>query len=309
MSKMQKPLRGIIPAPITPFNKDGTIRYDLFEAQIDYLLSAGADGLMPAGTTGEGAMLGSDERARLARIANARMGDRHLKCLAVLRPSTFEVLREIDDLAELELDYIAVVTPYYTTVSQAEIVRHFTCVADGCPSPVMLYNIPQNTHNPMALDTILELAQHPNIAGIKDSSGNFGTFQRGLLESVGTEFAWIMGEDLLDAPAFLMGGECVVTGLGNVWLEPYVAMRDAAGRDDSRGIAEEQKRINALLQIIVQSGGRGLPAIKAGAALLGRSTAHTRVPALDLCEAERGSVRRVLASLALADEAADGVLD
>lgn len=297
MNRTSKPLRGIIPAPITPFDENGTVRYDLFEVQIDYLLAAGADGLMPAGTTGEGAMLSTEERRRLVEIAHARMGDRHVRCVGVLRPSTYEVLREIDEIANLAPDYVAAVTPYYTSVSQSDIAAHFTRIADHCPVPVVLYNIPQNTHNAIALESIVELIQHPNIAGVKDSSGDFGGFQRGMLADAPDDFTWIMGEDLLDAPALLMGASCIVTGLGNAWLEPYIAMRDAALRGDHGAVLAEQARINALLQIILQSGGHGLPAIKAAAALQGRSTPCTRVEGVRLSPEKQEVVRRVLESM------------
>ena len=297
MAETNKPLRGVIPAPITPVNEDGTVRYDLFEAQIDYLLTAGADGLMPAGTTGEGAMLSSEERTQLARIARSRMDDRHVLCVGVLQPSTYGVLGEIDTLADSAPDYVAVVSPYYTTSTQFEIVAHFTRIADHCPVPLLLYNIPQNTHNTIELATVLELAEHPNIAGVKDSSGDLVTFQRGMLAGSSGDFTWIMGEDLLDAAALLMGGSCVITGLGNAWLEPYLAMREAADRGDREAVLAEQARINALFEIIVRSGGRGLQAIKAAAALQGRSTPYTRVAGAHLSPENQEAVRRVLTSL------------
>jgi len=83
------------------------------------------------------------------------------------------VLRELRSLARLEPEYVVAVSPYYLAMRQQDILEHFRQIAREAPAPLILYNIPGNTHNPMTLDTILELAQESNVAGIKDSSGDF----------------------------------------------------------------------------------------------------------------------------------------
>ena len=299
MSDSRKQLKGVLPAPVTPFDADGKVVFDSFERQIAYLVEAGVHGFFVAGTTAEGALLTSEERCRLFELMRDHTTDDHLRCVVVIRPDTNDVLRGIDDVAGLHPDYISAVTPYYLGVSQAEIIGHYARIADHSPVPIILYNIPQNTHNPIALETVLELSQHPNIVGIKDSSGDFMHYQRGLLATGSSEFTWIQGEDLLDAPSFLLGAQCIVTGLSNAWAEPYVAMYRAATQGDSDGVVAEQRRINELARIIEQTNGRTIQAIKAVASMLGRCTPHMRVPSMDLESAGRDLVASVAQELGL----------
>jgi len=99
------------------------------------------------------------------------------------------VLREIEAFAPLEPDYIVSVTPYYYNVSQNDILCHFREIAYHSPVPIIVYHIPQNTHNYIEISTVLELAQIDNIAGIKDSSGNFINFGRACLNKVPKQFS------------------------------------------------------------------------------------------------------------------------
>jgi 4-hydroxy-tetrahydrodipicolinate synthase len=299
MSDVKKKLKGILPAPITPFDADGNVLFDSFEKQIRYLVDAGVHGFFVAGTTAEGALLTSEERCKLFELMRDHTTDDHLRCVVVIRPDTNDVVRGIDDIAALNPDYISAVTPYYLGVSQSEIVGHYTRIADHSPVPMILYNIPQNTHNPMTLATVFELAQHPNIVGIKDSSGDFGQFQRGFLTTDSSDFTWIQGEDLLDAASFLLGAECIVTGMSNAWAEPYVAMYRAATQGDLDAVVSEQRRINELARIIEQTDGRTIQAIKAAASMQGRTTLHMRVPSMDLESAGRDLVASVVQELGL----------
>ncbi|HOX32863.1 MAG TPA: dihydrodipicolinate synthase family protein [Spirochaetales bacterium] len=135
------------------------------------------------------------------------------------------------------------------------IVRHFRELAAAASSPLIAYNIPGNTHNPMTAETILEIADTENVAGIKDSSGDFATFSRAVLSGARGPFAWIQGEDLLDAAAYLVGAGGVVSGLSNVSVEPYVAMARAAAAGDVEGVREAQRAINALFRLVAATGG------------------------------------------------------
>ncbi len=294
MANKQKALCGVLPAPITPFADDGNICYDLVEKHFAFLLGFDVGGLFVCGTTGEGAFLTSQERRRIFQLLTDHAKPEHLRCVVVLAPDTTGVLRGMDDIADLEPDYISCVTPYYLSAGTPQIIGHYTAVADHSPVPIVLYNIPQNTHNPMTLDAVLELAAHPNIAGIKDSSGDFMQFQRGFLASESDEFTWIQGEDLLDGPSVLLGGKCIVTGLGNVTVAPYLAMMRAAEAGDRAGVLNEQRKINALASIIPAAHGRTIAAIKAAAEADGRSTCSMRVPSMSVSESERAAVLEIL---------------
>jgi 4-hydroxy-tetrahydrodipicolinate synthase len=284
---------------MTPLKADGSVDMAALEKQMGYLSDAGVHGFFIGGTTAEGAYLTAEERKAAFRRAREVTGGRIPLYAVVLRPHTRQVIAELEDLLPLEPDYVAAVTPYYYGVSQATLIDHYRRIAEASTVPVLLYNIPQNTHNSIELETIETLAEHPNIVGIKDSSGSFMSFSRGMLRNGNNGFAWIQGEDLLDAPALMCGSPALVTGLGNVWIEPYVSLYHAAQRGDIEAAKAEQRKINALAGIIDVAGGAVIPAIKMAAALLGRGNGLMRIPGDTLCDSLRAPIGQVLRGLGL----------
>jgi len=290
---------GFIPAPLLPLDEEGRADFRLLEKQLDYLAGAGADGLFLSGTTGEGAWLATAEKADILRAARQVVAGRCFLAAACLQPSTPQVLQEMEALLALQPDFVVAVTPYYYAVPQAAVAAHFRELARRSPVPVILYNIPQCTHNPIALDTVLERAREPNVAGIKDSSGDFVSFSRGLCAGAPEGFAWIMGEDYLDGAAMLHGAHGIVSGLSNVWAGCHAELVRAARAGDRPGVLAAQEKINRLYGIHRATGGKVLPVLKAGAAFFGRSTRRLRQPGLELGEEEAQAVRGVLEGLGL----------
>lgn len=297
-----KKLKGIIPALILPVNESGSINFKYLEKQIIYLTMAGVDGIFINGTTGEGAWLTTEEKIRVFKTVKEATKGRQVLCAACIQPSTELVINEIQVFEKFKPDYVVAVTPYYYNVSQDIIIEHFKKIAQNSSIPVIVYNIPQCTHNKIELGTILKLAQEENIAGIKDSSGDFISFTRGVYTPIPESFSWIQGEDYLDGPAFNIGADGVVTGLGNVFIEPYVRMYEEAKKGNYQGVNEIQKRINELYEIIQLTGGKVIPAIKSGVALLGRSTKWMKMFSLTLGKEDIEKVKRVIIKLGLLSE-------
>ena len=298
----KKKLEGVIPALILPVNEKGKIDFKLLEKQATYLISAGVNGLFINGTTGEGAWLTTDEKVEAFKVAKEMSEGKVFLCAACIQPSTEIVINEIKAFEKLEPDYIVAVTPYYYSVSQNVIIEHFKKIAQYSSIPLIIYNIPQCTHNKIELSTILKLAQEENIAGVKDSSGDFISFTRGVYTSVPESFSWIQGEDYLDGPAFNCGANGIVTGLGNVWIEPYIKMFQAAKARNNSRVNEIQKEINNLYELIQITGGKVIPAIKAAVTLLGRSTKWMKMLSLTLGDEDIEKVKRVIIKLGLFSE-------
>jgi len=298
----KKRLEGIIPALILPVNENGKINFQFFKKQTVYLSSAGVNGIFINGTTGEGAWLTTEEKVETFKLVKEVCGEKQFLCSACLQPSTELVIKEIEVFEKYEPDYIVVVAPYYYAVSQEVIAKHFQKIAQSSSVPIIIYNIPQCTHNKIELSTILELAKEENIAGIKDSSGDFISFTRGVYTPVPESFSWIQGEDYLDGPSFNIGADGIVTGLGNVFIEPYIQMYKEAKKGNATKVNEIQKKINELYEIIQVSGGKVIPAIKAGVALLGRSTKWIKMLSLTLGDEDIEKVKRVIIKLGLLSE-------
>ena len=292
-------LKGIIPAVITPMRKDGTVHEALLEKQVTYLSRAGVHGFLINGTTGEGPFLSRDEKRRTFVATRRASKGKQFLCLTCIQPSTQLTLDEILAFESLQPDFVVVTAPFYFTASQREIIRHFEKIAKQSPFPVIAYNIPQCTHNKMDYKTMLEISSMQKVVGLKDSSGDFATFSRVVRRKGERAFAWIQGEDSFDAESLILGASGVVTGLGNVWIEPYVRMFRAAQEGDFRGVQKFQKKINRLYKVLQVAGNKTIPAIKAATFLLGRCEKWLKPPLLPLSDEELSRVKKVLADLGL----------
>ena len=297
--KTEKVLKGIIPAVITPMRKNGTIHEALLEKQVTYLSKAGVHGFLINGTTGEGPFLSRNEKRRTFLVTRRVSKRKQFLCLACIQPSTELTMDEILAFESLRPDFVVVTTPFYFAVSQREIIHHFEKIAKQSPFPLIAYNIPQCTQNKMDYKTMLEISSMERVVGLKDSSGDFITFSRVVRRKGKREFAWIQGEDSLDAKSLTLGTSGVVTGLGNVWIEPYVQMYRAAQEGDFRGVQEFQKKINRLYKVLQVAGNKTIPAIKTAMFLLGRCEKWLKSPLLPLNDEELSRVKKVLANLKL----------
>jgi len=295
----KKKLKGIIPALILPIDENGKINFKLLKKQVAYLISAGVNGIFINGTTGEGAWLTRGEKVEVFKVVKEISEGKVFLCAACIQPSTEMVINEIKAFEKLKPDYIVAVTPYYYSVSQNVIIEHFKKIAQYSSLPLIVYNIPQCTHNKIELSTVLKLAQEENIAGVKDSSGDFVSFTRGVYRPVPESFSWIQGEDYLDGAAFNCGANGVVTGLGNVWIEPYIQMYKEAKKGNYQKVNEMQKKINKLYEIIQVTGGKVIPAIKTAVTLLGRSTKWMKISSQTLSEQEVEEVKRIIKTLGI----------
>ena len=294
MSANSRPdLKGVIPAIITSMDETGRVEYDLLEKQAAYLSDAGVHGFFIGGTTGEGAYLSTDEKREIFRVVRDVTQGRQLMCAAYIRSSTCMVLEEMKALETTEPDFIVAVTPYYMEMRQQDLVEHFEIIAREASAPLVLYNIPGNTHNPMKLETILGLSHEENIAGIKDSSGDFMQFSRGLLGDTPNGFSWIQGEDYLDAASLMLGCDGVVSGLCNARIEPYVEMWEAAQKRDWETMRSCQARINRLYDII-RLCDTPIASIKAAVEISGRGSRWMRHLSQSLTDHQIHAIEEIL---------------
>ncbi len=295
---MNRQIRGVIPAILTSLTEDREPDLQLLAKQTEYLASSGAHGFLIGGTTAEGAFLSTEQKRRIFKTVKEVSRGRQFLYLAALQPSTPQVVKEIHQMEDLEPDYFVAVTPYYGEKDQETIKGHYTMLASESPVPLILYNIPGRTQSPMTVETVLELSRVENVAGIKDSSGDFMFFARGFLEDYPEDFTWIIGEDLLDASALLLGTRSIVTGLGNVRIEHYIDMFKAAEQGDAEKVKECQRILNQYRSIFgVCPSTKINAALKAGTAYYGRSTRRMIMQAMELTDQEYAQVEKILSGL------------
>ncbi len=296
MSK--KELGGVIPALITPMNENGKVDFDLLSQQAQFLSDAGVHGFFVNGTTAEGPILTRTEKKEAVRVVKEASGGRQAICAACIAPSADQAIEEVRDLESVEPDYIVCVTPFYFPVNQAAIIDHYEKISKSTDLPLIFYDIPQHTGNPIAIETRFELIRRGLGVGFKDSTGNFVNFSRSIYESPKTDFIWIQGDDFLDAYSVEVGAKGVVTGLSNITPEPYLELFRRAEANDRAGMIDVQKRINAMAGVIGAANGRVIAGIKSAVAYLGRCEPWLRHRRLTCTDAETAAVRKVVDALA-----------
>ena len=299
MKDKPKKLEGVIPALLVPYKEDGAIDFPMLEKQTNYLVSRGVHGIFINGSTGESAYLSTGEKAEIFKTVAGIARGKAMLCAACIQPSTEQALKELEVMEKLEPEFIVSVTPYYYGVGQDVILDHYKKIATASPVPVIAYDIPPCTHVKIELATMLKLAEIPNIHGLKDSSGDFISAGRAMATPVKSGFSWIQGIDYLDAAALNAGASGIVTGTGNVMIEPYLEMYSAAKAGDTKKVYEYQKKINALCEVFEVIGKRVIPGIKIAAYLLGRSNKYMRQLSMTPNEADIEKVRGILEKLGL----------
>jgi len=297
MEKKQRRLGGIIPALITPMKESGQIDYAAMEKNIDFLSQSGVHGFFVNGTTAEGPILSRAEKKESVRLVKELSAGRQAVCAACIAPEASLVIEEIRELEPIEPDYVVCVTPFYFPVSQEVILDHYEKICRSTELPVIFYDIPHHTYNPISLDTRKELVKRGIGVGFKDSTGNFVLFSRSVTENDNDQFVWIQGDDLLDAYSVQIGAKGVVTGLSNISPKPYVDLFAHAERRDWDGMLEAQKRINRMGEVITAAGGRVIPGIKAAMAYQGRCEPWLRHKGLTATDAETTVIKHVMDSL------------
>jgi 4-hydroxy-tetrahydrodipicolinate synthase len=167
-------LKGIFPPLVTPFDQAGAVRYDFFEPNIDQYLEAGIDGFLVAGSTGESVYLDHSEKLRLTEAARKRIPSSKMLLAGTGSESTQATIELTKEMADRGVDAVLVKNPFYykSQMSFDVYMAHYTAVADASPVPVIVYNVPVFTGVPLESRLVIELAKHPNIRGMKDSSGD-----------------------------------------------------------------------------------------------------------------------------------------
>lgn len=293
MSECDKRLHGIIPAIVTPITLDGMLDVKLLEKQTKYLLDSGVQGLFICGGTGEGAYLKTEEKKQILNTIKNIAGGSVFLCAALINSNTRAVIEEMKEIEECGPDYIVATAPYYHAASQDDIYEHYRMITEKSKIPVIVYNIPSTTHNYIQPETIKKISAMENIAGVKDSSGNFMNFTRGLFAREDRKFAWIQGEDYLCGATFLAGGDGVVSGLSNVRVEPYVEMYHAFKNGDTEKIKACQVQINKLYRLIHKFG-NGNAAIKAATEIYGRGSRWMQQMSMSLSDQQMTEAEKIL---------------
>lgn len=208
-------LQGSLVAIVTPMLPDGSLDIPSLNRLIDFHVDQGTDGIVIVGTTGESPTVDFDEHCRLIETAVKQVNGRIPVIAGTGANSTQEAIVLTKKAQALGADACLLVAPYYNKPTQEGLYQHFKAVADAVNIPQILYNVPGRTGCDISNDTVLRLAAHPNIVGIKDATGGI---ERGtdLLLRAPQDFAVFSGDDATAMVLMLLGAKGVISVTANV---------------------------------------------------------------------------------------------
>ena len=278
---------GMATALVTPMNEDKTVNYEALGRFIDFQIENGINALVAVGTTGESATLEPWEQKEVIRFTVERVAGRVPVIAGTGTNNTAHVLENTKNACEAGADAILVVTPYYNKATQNGLIAHFTAVADASTVPVILYNVPSRTGCNLLPKTVAKLAEHPNIAAIKEATGNMAQMVE-LVSLCGDKIDVYSGEDALTVPMMAMGAKGTISVLSNVAPKESVAMTDAVKAGDYKTAAAWQCKLLPLVNALF-SEVNPIP-VKAAVSAMGFGEENIRMPLSLMEEATRAKL-------------------
>lgn len=282
-------------AVITPFTSD-TVDYAALRRLLDFQLDGGVDAVIVCGTTGEAATMSYVERMRTIETAVRHVDGRVPVIAGTGANSTETAVTLSRDAVLAGVDGLLMVTPFYNKATQRGLVRHYETIAGAVTRPVILYDVPSRTGVKCAPETYAKLAEHPNIIGVKEASGDFAQIQR-TRELCPADFYIWSGNDDETAPIMLLGGSGVISVAANVVPREMVRLTHACLEGDFVSAGAQQLKLRKLCEALFMEV-NPIP-VKTALAMMGYCQERLRLPLCEMEEADRESLRAVLAEYGL----------
>lgn len=287
-------LRGVIPPLATPLHDDGSLDVGAIPALAEYVLAAGVHGVFASGSQGEGFALSADERRQVLDAVLAAVNGRVPVMAGTGAITTRDAVALSRAAESAGADCLSVITPYFVTPTQDELYAHYAEIASAVTIPVLAYSNPGRTGGVrLAPDTLARLAaDFPNIAGVKDSSGDLAETSN-LIRACPVAFRVFVGRDSLLYGGLCYGAVGTVALTANLIPELLVGVYEAFCAGDHARARALQDRVTLLRESLAGLGSYPAP-VKAGLALLGVPVGPPRRPIRPLSEAQRERLRAVL---------------
>lgn len=283
--------KGVLPPITTPMDGSGNIDYDALRTHIHRLQDAGVHGIIPCGSTGERATLTREEHER---VVETTVDAASVPVLAGTgASSTQEVIELSNHAADAGADGALVIYPYYSWPPNDHVVRHYETIADAIDIPVVIYNIPKRTARNLEPDSTVRLAEHPNIAGIKESAGDINQIYELLQRTRKMDFDVLSGYDSQALSTLTLGGTGITSVAANVFPETVCDLYEAALEDDleyAREVHEDILDMETAMNL------QTIPvAVKAALDIIGVHAPHVRPPLYEASQETRKELEAFLA--------------
>ncbi len=294
MSTRSESFAGLSVAMITPFH-NGEVDFDAIRRIVDFQVEAGTTCLCPVGTTGESPTVSHEEHEQIiAAVIEAAAG--RIKVMpGTGSNSTSEALRLTRFAAHAGADAALVVAPYYNKPTQEGMYQHYRVLAEAVDLPICVYNIPGRTGKNIEPETIIRMAELPNITMVKEATGSMDQASQIL---AATDLTVLSGDDSLTLPLMALGGRGVISVVGNIVPGDMTAMLRAFEAGDLAEARRWHHKLFPLCRDMLSMATNPIP-MKAAMKLLGRDTGELRLPMTPLSLEQEARLRQTLAAYGL----------
>ncbi len=297
-AELPKPLRGIIPPLVTPLLANDTLDKVGLEKLLEHVISGGVHGVFILGTTGELSSLSYRLRHELVERTCELVAGRIPVLVGITDTSLTESLKLAHTAEKCGATAVVAAAPYYFSLNQAELISYYQQLANQSPLPLFLYNMPSHTKISLEPKSVKILTQHPNIVGIKDSSGHGVNFQLLHYQLKDTpDFSLLVGPEELTAEVVLLGAHGGINGGANMFPRLYVDLYEAAvARDLDRLLPLHQRvmQISTSLYNVGNSSASYLQGVKCALSLMGICQNILAAPLQPFGEEEQKIIRKYL---------------
>lgn len=284
---------GVFPALITPFQRNQGKNLDLdgLRSNIAHLVASGVHGVVPCGSTGESATLSFAEHEQVVEVAIDEVNGKVPVLAGTGSNNTSEALRFTRAAKDAGADGVLVISPYYNKPNRSGLVKHYTAIAD-LDIPVVLYNVPGRTGQNITPDIVAELAQHPNIVGVKEASGDISQISTIIELTRDQDFSVISGDDNLTLPILSLGGKGVISVAANIFPCPLIEIYELVKKGDYEAARNIHFLYSSLFRaMFIES--NPIP-VKKAAELLGMASGPLRLPLDEASEQTTSKLKEVL---------------
>jgi 4-hydroxy-tetrahydrodipicolinate synthase len=283
MTTSSAPFGRMITAMVTPMTPEGAVDFDGAARLADYLVTEMRnDGLVVNGTTGEAPTTTDEEKDRLLRVVLDAVGDRAKVVAGVGTNVTAHTIELARSAERAGVHGLLTVTPYYSKPPQPALEAHFTAVADATGLPMLIYDIPGRTGAAVATETLVRLAAHPRIIGVKDAKDDAAATSQVMAR---TDLVYYCGTDMLNLPWLSLGAVGFISVVGHVTGDRLHDMIDAFGAGDVGAARQVHYELIPVYTGLFRN--QGAVMTKAALDLLGLPGGAVRAPLLAATEAER----------------------
>ncbi len=267
--------QGVMPALVTPFNKDGDIIEEGFKQIIDYTISKGATGVVPTGTTGEFVYMRTEERKKILKLTVEYVDGRVPIIAGTGQNSTRATVELTKYAADIGCDAALVISPFYLRPGDKGYYEHYETVARKSDLPIIMYNIPQCTLGVLQSNVVEDLAELDNIVAIKDSSGNIPHTME-LIEKLKDKIPVLIGHDECFLSAVAAGARAAILASANVIPHIWLQIMEHMKKGEMDKAMHLQHSVQTLSRIITRNG--GAPPVKAALRMMGIKAGKARLP-------------------------------